>query len=831
MHQENLSPITTRHRWSRARLMAGTLALTVGVLGAGLAATALPAYAAVTSNQYTIGTPTSGVSSVSATPTSVNANANTLFLVTFTTPSALAGSSSSSITVATSPSTETLGAAPTNIALTGGSCVQGGTAGVGGAGGTSVSGVTIFLNSTCSIAAGTRVTVSFNANAPAAQGSFFFAVSTSSNVTAENSNSIAVGTGLATLTASNTNVGVNATYSIGSLPTAGFTDTVTSIGLKAVATSGTGTIAFTTGAASYHVTYTPPGGTATNDPVTAVTAASPAAVTLTVANGIVAGGKLSIVATGTNPSTAATNEITVTPAGGTTETTSPVSFGSSVSNVVVTPSSLVAGTATLYTVSFKASSAVAVGGNIVLSESAGPTNFSTVTGIAVTDATQNTRFVSTSFTVGAGGSSVTIPLSNPIVAGDSISLILANVTNPSSSQTVSDFNVTTSGDTVPRSATPYTIGGNASSGVVVTPNPNTVGSLSTYTITGLHASAALAGGSSTISIVGPAGTVFPANAASYSITDATTGTGTGTVTAAVSGGGTNSVTITVPNNINSGDALSLTILTVINPSTASSTYTVSFGGNVSGPAARAAVPASNLTYPNGGIVNFSGTLYVFAGGRAFGIAGQSQLTALQKVNKATTQDAIGGTSAPTTATPRAGTLLFTRPVNGAATIYVVGTDGELHGFSTPAQFTKDGYDGALVVTVTTLGGLKVGSTVGQGGAADNALGTKADGALVNSGGHYYTFAGGRAFHITTGTELATIKKTNKAKILTGSVTSADQSAAIASGTLLTVAGPAYVTYKGEAWPFKSMTQLHNAGYGGTAAVPVPSTGGLTVVNY
>ena len=32
--------------------------------------------------------------------------------------------------------------------------------------------------------------------------------------------------------------------------------------------------------------------------------------------------------------------------------------------------------------------------------------------------------------------------------------------------------------------------------------------------------------------------------------------------------------------------------------------------------------------------------------------------------------------------------MFTRPINGAATIYVVGTDGELHGFATPKQFSQ-----------------------------------------------------------------------------------------------------------------------------------------------
>ena len=238
-------------------------------------------------------------------------------------------------------------------------------------------------------------------------------------------------------------------------------------------------------------------------------------------------------------------------------------------------------------------------------------------------------------------------------------------------------------------------------------------------------------------------------------------------------------------------------------------------------------PQATATYPNGAIINFSGTDYVFAGGRAFSVA-SSQLAALQKVNKAQILNAASGATPPTSVAPRVGTLMFTSPINGNATIYVVGTDGQLHGFATPKQFGNGGYNGALVVTVTNLGGLKIGSTEGALGAAGNALATSADGAIVLSGNDYYTLAAGRAFNITTGAQLNTIKKTNKATIIKGTVTAAQKSASVASGVLLTVAGPVYVTYQGQVWPFKTMTQLHNTGYGGTAAVPVPSTGGLTV---
>ncbi len=55
---EEESPRTTGRRGvGSAKLLAGTLVLTMGALGAGLAATALPAYADVTSGNYTIGSP------------------------------------------------------------------------------------------------------------------------------------------------------------------------------------------------------------------------------------------------------------------------------------------------------------------------------------------------------------------------------------------------------------------------------------------------------------------------------------------------------------------------------------------------------------------------------------------------------------------------------------------------------------------------------------------------------------------------------------------------------------------------------------------------------
>ena len=126
------------------------------------------------------------------------------------------------------------------------------------------------------------------------------------------------------------------------------------------------------------------------------------------------------------------------------------------------------------------------------------------------------------------------------------------------------------------------------------------------------------------------------------------------------------------------------------------------------------LPHANQSYPNGAIVSFGGNDYVFAGGSAF-LASAGELAALEKVDNAKVTAAPAGTSAPTATAPRSSTLLTTRAVNGDATIYFAGPDGQLHGFSTAHQLFSDGYDTALVVTVPSLGSLKVGSAAGADG--------------------------------------------------------------------------------------------------------------------
>ena len=95
-----------------------------------------------------------------------------------------------------------------------------------------------------------------------------------------------------------------------------------------------------------------------------------------------------------------------------------------------------------------------------------------------------------------------------------------------------------------------------------------------------------------------------------------------------------------------------------------------------------------------------------------------------------------------------------------------------------------------------------------------------------SAGAYYVFAGGRAFGIPTPAKLAAVRKTDKARPLQGPVGPAQTSPVLASGELLSTSGRVFVSYQGDLYPFKSLAQLRADGYGGTAALTAPSTGGV-----
>jgi hypothetical protein len=832
--QERIPSAKTPIGRRRAKLVAGSLAMTMAAFGTVAAVTALPAYADATSADYTIGTPTGGVSGVAVTPSAVTASgAEQGYAVTFTATSALAATTGS---VTVTPSTIGAGGATIEIASydiidTTSGCLQN----TGGAATTPAGGITITLGATCTVNVGDKVEVDFDA-ITSGTGSFTYGVTTSANSTSQASNTVTVTSAPPAVSASTLVGGAPATYTISGSTVAGLGVGATTTSLK-LTSAGTGPIVWfpSSSGAGYTVSVTPSGGVATSDTVTAAAVVAPS-VTLTLGTAITNGDMLTITATGTNGTSGMTSTVTVTPAGGTAVGPSAaLTFGTSsiTAAPTVTVSPTYAGVSATYTVGFTAKTAVPNAGHITLAETTGPTVFSSETGILVTDTTQGWHFVLPAApAVGSAtflpAGTVTIPLDSTadvINAGDAITITLVGVTNPATA-TVSDFDVSTSADTVPLAAAAYTIGTSVSTGVTVTASPNTTGSLATYTISNLKATAAVTGPFSVI-LTGPAGTVFPDTDTYYTLTDSTTSTGTSTATAAVYGVTTNIVTVTFPSSLVSGDTLSLTVQDAINPPTASGTDTITVANaSIAAPAAVAPTfPDANVSYPSGAIVNFSGTFFVFAGGHAFGVPTPTVAAGVTNVDKATVLTSASGAVVPT-ATAAIGTQII---VYNNPTIYVVGTDGELHGFATPAQYLSDGYDGADAITVPNLGGITVGSTAGVEGAAATALATSSNGAIADSSGTYYVFAGGKAFGIPTPTTLTAILAGDTATPLTGTVTAVQTGASVLNGTVVTLGGAVSVAFNGAWYGFKSPAQLTADGYGGTPSILVPNAGGLTAI--
>jgi hypothetical protein len=239
-------------------------------------------------------------------------------------------------------------------------------------------------------------------------------------------------------------------------------------------------------------------------------------------------------------------------------------------------------------------------------------------------------------------------------------------------------------------------------------------------------------------------------------------------------------------------------------------------------------PGAATSHPDGAIVRFGAREYVFAGGRAFSVP-PAELGKLREVDHAVVASAAPGAIAPTQAHIRPGTLLTAGSVDHHQTIYVAGNNGKLYGFASSHQFLTGGFDRALVVTVPSLGDLTLsGSTAAA--AHISALSTRADGAIVESGRTFYAFAGGRAFAVPTPAALEALRGTDGAQVIEGTVNSLETGARLADGVLLSVhAKGIYVSYHGKLFPFRAMAQLTSDGYGGTRALAVPGTWGLSVV--
>ena len=458
---------------------------------------------------------------------------------------------------------------------------------------------------------------------------------------------------------------------------------------------------------------------------------------------------------------------------------------------------------------------------MTLSEVAGPTTFPLLAADYVvldnTTGVSNVATLNAAFTAAGSTAVIDTPSGLNIAAGDKVTVEVFNVTNPAA-QTIADFTVNTFTDSVPVTAPQYSIGAGTGT-AMVTVSPATAGSTASYLIQGLQVQTGgiAAGSTITFGLTSSATSfgVFPQTASAYKITDLTNSAYSETPTTGSYSSPT--ITLTLSNSLPSGDTVSVSIAGVINPGAGS--YTITAGTNLEAPsvAVTTTAPGAAVTYPNGAFVQSGAQVDVIAGGVGFGIP---SMTDYQQIAASDSSAVVSG-SFPTATTVRTGTLL---KVLGSPAIYVVGTNGDAYPFSTPTEFSSDGYSAMSVVNVPSLGSLTVGS-----GTAPTAAVTMPDGALVQSGSTIYVYAGGVAFGIPTFADYQTIAAATGTAVVQGTVSNTTGTA-LTAGTLVQPIGSAgiYVSDGTSLYQFSTASQFSTDGYNGANVVQVPSITGLTV---
>ena len=391
------------------------------------------------------------------------------------------------------------------------------------------------------------VTASNVVNPPAA-GAYALTVSTTADSVPGTSPTFNIGaltnvTGV-TVTPSEALAGATSNYTVGFTAATALvinTDTITIVG-------PTGTV-FPASAGAYSVN-----GTAS----TVAPTVSPGSVTFTT-HVAVPIGAVSVVITGvTNPAGGSKTLTVATSEDSIAATSSAYVITTAITGTpTVVPIPNTANALARYTITFTTTSAVAAGGTITLVGPGGE-----VFPLVAADYTVN----GTAVTVPPVGSSPIVILTTPVSlpAATSVTVVAIAVPNPFAAMWA--LTVQTSTDVSPVQSTPYTIvaaSGSQVTAVTASPNPTTTGVSSTYSV-GFHATTAVTITSGTITIAGPAGTVFPATAASYTVN--------GTTAVTVSGGAT--AVVHTPISITAGLTVTVVASGVTNPAVGVDSLTV-----------------------------------------------------------------------------------------------------------------------------------------------------------------------------------------------------------------------------------------------------------------
>ncbi len=204
--KEPIASAKTSSGRKRARLLVGTLALTMASFGAAVAVSAAPA----------IGTPGSAFTNVSVTPTAATTEQQQSYVITMTAPSVIPNGAS--IAVADNLGNHVV----VTTVLTGVSLVDENAAncrqsGTNGGTATTSDGLVIVLAGNCNIAAGDTIEIGLTVTDPTSN--FSFSVASTVNGTAVTSNSVTINSVPPAVSASPLTPGYGAIYTIAGIGT------------------------------------------------------------------------------------------------------------------------------------------------------------------------------------------------------------------------------------------------------------------------------------------------------------------------------------------------------------------------------------------------------------------------------------------------------------------------------------------------------------------------------------------------------------------------------------------------------------------------------------
>ena len=816
----------------RALTLVGVSALTLSgvgavVFGAGEAF----AQTSLSSGTFTVGSLTS-VTGVSATVAPAVPGGTSTYRVSFTATTAVASGGKIVVTAAAGTTMPTLNS--TNYAITDFTTSSG--TGVA----TAVSLSSSSSSSTSNIAtitipnalnAGDQVVVAIaGVTNPSSAGSYTLTVNTTSDLSPVSASYALSGTPVSTFSVSTNNPALSgtATYSITGITAA------SSLNAGVDGILLTSTAVFPPGYTNYSVTDVTTGASGT----AAKLLTSPTAITggyyveLQTPINISSGDIVDIAVAGmTNPSTGTSVTVGVAPfASGTYTAPTAVSatgysvgtlsIGTAVSSVTLSLTNSSAGASSTYTVGLTTSTAL-TGGTGTISVSAPSGTVLPASGYSVVDLTNaaGSGAVTAAVTPATPTNTVTVTVPNSIGKGDSIELIIPGVTNPGAG-TFTKFAVNTSTDTVPVNAPSYTIGVSSSQTISVSLSTTTVGAVSNWTIGGFQAGTSGIPAGHVLTLTVPLGTGLPSTGSQYSLVDLTNTSNTSTMTAGsiTNTATTSSIPLTLKTSVPANDLLQLAVTGVLNP-TSGGNYTLTLVSTIAGDIAYtsaapapAAAPNAAATGSNGALVNVNGTIYVYAGGVAFGIPTPAAFNSIS--SSLGNPTVVSASSVTTSGTVANGTLL---QVVGSPEIGVV-SGGAYYGFSTASQFTSEGYSWSRVIQVPNLGSLTTGS-----GTPPNAASTASNGALVNVNGTIYVYAGGIAAGIPTPSVFSTISAAlgNPAVVNASSVITTGN---MATGTLVQVAGSPQinvVTTGGVQVGFATASEFTSDGYSWGRVILIP----------